>query len=215
MRGTVEALPRARVRARPGTLGPGPARPDELSPALAGLLKTFVPAGSLCLNLGPGDRRALRAWLAGHRCRQVEVGPRQATVLGFEDGSFDAALLIGGLDEVEDVARAAAELRRVLRPGGVLVVSAANGGYWRSRLERVARGGGPQPGAISPGALRQLLLEGGFSLVGVEGQDGAFVRDLPLAGRLWRRRGSAPYRAAERLFPALLGSRVGAFAIRV
>jgi hypothetical protein len=38
---------------------------------------------------------------------------------------------------------------------------------------------------------------------------------LALAGRLWHRRGSAPYRFAERLFPSLLGSRVGGFAIRV
>ena len=100
------------------------------------------------------------------------MAPRQATEPAFEDESFDAALLIGALDQLEDVGRAAAELRR-------------------------------------------LLLEGGFSLVGVEGQDGALMRDLPLAGRLWRRSGSAPYRAAERLFPALLGSQVGAFAIRV
>ena len=205
MQRPVDVLPSAPARAQSG----------ELSAALTGLLATFVPAGSRCLNVGRGNRRALRAWLAGHRCRQLHVAPGQATTLAFADGSFDAALLIGGLDQLEDVTRTAAELRRVLRPGGVLVVSAANRSYWRSRLERAARGGGPQPGAISPRALRHLLLEGGFSLVGVEGQDGAFIGDLPLAGRLWRRRGSAPYRAAERLFPALLGSQVGAFAIRV
>jgi SAM-dependent methyltransferase len=203
MRGTVEVLPGARARS------------GELSPALTGLLETFVPAGSRCLNVGRGNRLALRAWLVGHRCRQVEVAPRQATALAFEDESFDAALLLGGLDQLQDVGRAAAELRRVLRPGGVLVVSAANGSYWRNRLDRAARGEGPPPGTVSPGALRRLLLQGGFSLVGVEGQDGALIRDLPLAGRVWHRRGSAPYRVAERLFPALLGSRVGAFAIRV
>jgi ubiquinone/menaquinone biosynthesis C-methylase UbiE len=85
------------------------------------------------------------------------VAPRQATELAFEDESFDAALLIGVLDQLEDVGRAAAELRRVLRPGGVLLVNAANRSYWRNRLDR----------------------------------------------------------AAERLFPALLGSQVGAFAIKV
>jgi SAM-dependent methyltransferase len=157
----------------------------------------------------------LRAWLAGRGCRQVDAAPRQATALAFQGESFDAALLIGVLGQLEDAGRAAAELRRVLRPGGVLLVSAANGSYWRNRLDRAARAGDPQPGAVSPGSLRRLLVQGGFSLVGVEGQDGAFIRDLPLAGRLCRRRGSAPYRAAERLFPALLGSQVGAFAIRV
>jgi SAM-dependent methyltransferase len=205
MRGAVAVLPSARDRAGSG----------ELSPALTGLLETFVPAGSRCLNVGRGNRLVLRSWLAGRGCRQVDVAPRQATALAFPEESFDAALLLGVLDQLEDLGRAAAELRRVLRPGGVLVVSAANGSYWRSRIDRAARGGEPPPGAVSPGSLRRLLLGGGFNLVGVEGQDGAFIRDLPLAGRVWRRRGSGPYRAAERLFPALLGSQVGAFAIRV
>ena len=205
MGGEVAVLPSGRARPRAG----------ELSPALTGLLESFVPAGSRCLNVGRGNRLAMRAWLAGHGCRQVEVAPRQATALAFGDESFDAALLIGALDQLEDVGRAAAELRRVLRPGGVLLVSAANGSYWRNRLGRAARAGDRQPGVVSPGSLRRLLLAGGFSLVGVEGQDGALIRDLPLAGRLWHRRGSAPYRAAERLFPALLGSQVGAFAIRI
>jgi SAM-dependent methyltransferase len=120
----------------------------------------------------------MRTWLAGHGCRPVDVAPRQATDLAFEDESFDAALLIGALGQLEDVGRAAVELRRVLRPGGVLLVSAANRSYWRNRLDRAARAGGRGAGAVSPGSLRRLLLEGGFSLVGVEGQDGALMRDL-------------------------------------
>ena len=69
--------------------------------------------------------------------------------------------------------------------------------------------------SYTPASLRRLLLDAGFSLVGVEGQDGAIVRDLPLAGRFSRGHSSAPYRVAERFFPALLGSRVGAFAVRL
>jgi SAM-dependent methyltransferase len=105
----------------------------------------------------------MRTWLAGHGCRPVDVAPRQATDLAFEDESFDAALLIGALGQLEDVGRAAVELRRVLRPGGVLLVSAANRSYWRNRLDRAARAGGRGAGAVSPGSLRRLLLEGGFT----------------------------------------------------
>jgi hypothetical protein len=61
---------------------------------LIDLLETFVPAGPCCLNVARGDRRAMRAWLAGHGCRQVDVAPRQATMLPFQEESFDAALLI-------------------------------------------------------------------------------------------------------------------------
>jgi SAM-dependent methyltransferase len=174
--------------------------PSELSPALTGMLAMFVPTDARCLNVGRGNSLTMRAWLVGHGCHHVDVAPRQVTALPLEDELFDAALLIGVLDQLDDLQRATAELCRVLRPGGVLLVSATNGSYWRHRLDRVARVGDPQPGTVSPGSLRRLLLQGGFSLVGVEGQDGAFIRDLPLAGRLWHRRGSGPYRVAERLF---------------
>ncbi|HEY7605820.1 MAG TPA: methyltransferase domain-containing protein [Actinomycetes bacterium] len=187
----------------------------ELSPATQGLLDTFVPAGAHCLNVvGPGGT-AVAAWLDGRGCSHVDEDVARATELRFEDGSFDAALLIGVLDRLRAPRPAASELRRVLRPGGVLLVTATNGAYWRHRLDRAARAGQPRAATVSPGWLRRLLLESGFSMVGVEGGDGAFIRDLPLAGRLWTRRGSGPYRVAERLFPSLLGSSVGAFAIRV
>jgi hypothetical protein len=69
--------------------------------------------------------------------------------------------------------------------------------------------------SYSPGTLRRLLLDAGFNLVGVEGQDGAIIRDLPLAGRFSKGHSSAPYRVAERFLPTLLGSQVGAFAVRL
>jgi SAM-dependent methyltransferase len=135
--------------------------------------------------------------------------------LPFENESFDAALLIGVLDRLIEPNLAAVELRRVLRPGGVLLVTAPNISYWRRRLDRILFGHNPREGSLSAGALRRLLLQAGFGLVGVEGLDGSIARDLPMARRIWKGRASAPYRIAERLFPTMLGSRVGAFAIRV
>jgi SAM-dependent methyltransferase len=202
--GAVDGRSSAPARPRPGTL----------SPAVRGLLDTFIPAGSRCLNVGHRDGM-LRPWLLDRGCRHVDVDPAQAAALPFVDESFDAALLLGALDRLVEPQLAAAELRRVLRPGGVLLVTADNLSYWRRRLDRTTRASAPPAGGVRPGWLRGLLLQAGFSLVGVEGQDGAFVGDLPVAGRLWRRRGSAAYRLAERFLPSLLGSRVGAFAIRV
>jgi SAM-dependent methyltransferase len=192
-----------------------PPQGTELSPATQHLLDTFIPGGSHCLNVRGCDGTAVAPWLLGRGCSLVDEEVARASELRFADESFDAALLIGVLDRLRAPREAAGELRRVLRPGGVLLVTAANGAYWRHRLDRAARAGQRQAATVSPGWLRQLLLQGGFSMVGVEGQDGAFIRDLPLAGRLWQRRGSGPYRVAERLFPSLLGSSVGAFAIRV
>ena len=72
----------------------------------------------------------------------------------------------------------------------------------------------PRPAELlQPTTLRRLLLDAGFNLVGVEGQNGALVRDLPLAGRFSRGHTSTPYRVAERFLPTLLGSQVGGFAV--
>jgi SAM-dependent methyltransferase len=107
-----------------------------------------------------------------------------ALALPFGDGSFDVATCFDvwqHLDPGDDL-RAAAELRRVLRPGGVAIVRANGRGVWPSRR---------------PGARLYRLAE----LVGVAREAGLAVRAatyancLPsvakeVAGRF--RRGSAP-----------------------
>jgi demethylmenaquinone methyltransferase/2-methoxy-6-polyprenyl-1,4-benzoquinol methylase len=54
-----------------------------------------------------------------------------ALALPFGDGSFDAVTISFGLRNVEDTAAALAELRRVTRPGGVLVVCEFSTPVWR------------------------------------------------------------------------------------
>jgi SAM-dependent methyltransferase len=186
----------------------------ELTPALQNLIETVIPSGSHCLNVGR-RARPVNLWLGQHGCTQITVDESHVAVLPFEPGSFDAALLIGVLERLAEPYRAARQLHRVLRPGGVLLATAANDGYWRRRLDRVLPGEDRPSSSYSPGSLRRLLLDAGFNLVGVEGQDGGLVRDLPLAGRFSRGHTSAPYRVAERFLPTLLGSQVGAFAVRL
>jgi SAM-dependent methyltransferase len=192
-------------------------KPLELTPALRNLIETVVPSGSHCLNVGR-RARAINLWLGEHGCTQVTVDESHVPSLPFEPESFDAALLIGVLDRLTEPYRAARQLHRVLRPGGVLLATAANGCYWRRRLDRVVGDENRRPGpsgSYSPASLRRLLLDAGFNLVGVEGQDGGLLRDLPLAGRFSRGHASTPYRVAERFLPTLLGSQVGAFAVRL
>ena len=186
----------------------------ELTPALRNLIETVIPSGSHCLNVGR-RARPVNVWLGQHGCTQLTVDESHVPALPFESESFDAALLIGVLDRLAEPYKAARQLHRVLRPGGVLLVTAANDCYWRRRLDRVLPGEDRRASSYSPGTLRRLLLDAGFNLVGVEGQDGAIVRDLPLAGRFSKGHSSAPYRVAERFLPTLLGSQVGAFAVRL
>jgi SAM-dependent methyltransferase len=186
----------------------------ELTPALRNLIETVIPSGSHCLNVGR-RARAVNVWLGQHGCTHHTVDESHLPGLPFEPESFDAALLIDVLDHLAEPYRAARQLHRVLRPGGVLLVTAANDCYWRRRLDRVLPGEDRRSSTYTPGTLRRLLLDAGFALVGVEGQDGAIVRDLPLAGRFSKGHNSAPYRVAERFLPTLLGSQVGAFAVRL
>lgn len=54
--------------------------------------------------------------------RNVDPTQGDATSLGYEDGSFDAVVLTTVLGEIPERERAVAEIARVLRPGGRLVV---------------------------------------------------------------------------------------------
>jgi SAM-dependent methyltransferase len=53
-----------------------------------------------------------------------------ATALPFDDASFDAVTMFDVIEHVEDDARAIAEAKRVLRPGGFLLVTTPNE-HWR------------------------------------------------------------------------------------
>jgi SAM-dependent methyltransferase len=187
---------------------------SRLTPALRDFMTTFVPPGSRCLSVGHEPARAIGPWLRERGCSCVSVELRGRSVLPYTDGSFDAALLIGILDHLAAPHRVAAELHRILRPGGVLLATAPNLSYWRRRLGRALRGPDHRFRSFSPQHLQAILTEAGFSAVGIEGHDGAIVRDLPLLGHLATGKASTPYRVAERLVPGLLGRRLGAFAIR-
>jgi len=66
------------------------------------------------------DHTLGRAAAAG--ARNVTGTRGDATALPYADGAFDAAFLVAVLGEIPDQAAALRELRRVLRPGGTLVV---------------------------------------------------------------------------------------------
>ena len=80
---------------------------------------------------------------AGRRDAPVEFGPGDALVLPFPDEQFDVAVCTQVYEYVEDIAAALAEARRVLRPGGRLLVLDTDWDsiVWhssdRERMERV------------------------------------------------------------------------------
>lgn len=103
---------------------------------------SLIPAGSRVLDLccGTGDlafalaseartvvgldfsERMLRRALGKRRNRSVAFLQGDALRLPFRDGSFDACTVGWGVRNFADTARGLAEIRRTIRPGGLLVI---------------------------------------------------------------------------------------------
>lgn len=81
----------------------------------------YPPEVELVLAVEPDPAaRAAAADRAGAASVRIEIVDGDAAALPAEDGSFDAAVVMGVLCSVPDPAAALAELRRVLVPGGEL-----------------------------------------------------------------------------------------------
>ena len=130
----------------------------ETTPALARLFERWVPAGARCLDVGCGDGRTSGLWLLDHGCsyegvdvsaqaveeaRQLGLQAGQiddAGRLPFEDGSFDVVVCIEVLEHLFAPLDAVWEMARVLRPGGLLIVTVPNVAYWRRRVDMALSG---------------------------------------------------------------------------
>ena len=172
----------------------------------------FVSPGDRVLDLGCGEG-SFAAALAGAGAqvtmadvargalqRAVRAAPDAEAVLIIEDeplpfaeGAFDVAWCGETLEHVADAIGLATELRRVLRPGGTLLVTTPNQPRLGVALEALA--GRPLEERLDPRAdhlrfftartLRGLLEGAGFGRVSVEAWDGppGFRRRLRAVAR--------------------------------
>jgi SAM-dependent methyltransferase len=92
------------------------------------------PGGAIAaFDLAPDNVERARAQLAdGPRRPPVEVRVASLTALPYADGAFDAAWCANALEYLSDdeLAISLAELRRVVRPGGLVAIKDADGGLW-------------------------------------------------------------------------------------
>ena len=136
------------------------------------------PAGAVVgIDLSTGMLREAR-----ERSGVRAVAGASAAALPFTDDAFDAVLAMHMLYHVPDVAGAIAELRRVLRPGGVLLASTLS----RSHLLELRALMDEAAGARLPRASDRFDLEDGgdelltgFDEVAVDVQAGTIVVDDP------------------------------------
>lgn len=211
------------------------------APKVGEILGRAIPAGARCLDVGCADGVRMGPLVAELHLSYVgtDVSPSAvdqaqrrgldarvmpaAGVLPFPDESFDAVTCLEVIEHDFQPERTLAEVRRVLRPGGVLCVSTPNVAYWRRRLDLALLGrwnpfgyslavrepwGDPHIRFFTPAALRRLLAKRGFEQIRVEGTGGGLLLDVPWLGRQLRRRGrhaSSAYRVLEDRAPSLLG----------
>lgn len=153
------------------------------------------------------DRIAITGLDANYASERVTQG--SLTALPFPDASFDRALCLDVLEHLqyEDQPRALAELFRVLRPGGELLVSIPNLAHLQSRVQFLLRGRLirtaselKHPGDRPAGEYITLGQRAGFTLMARHG----IFPTIPVVTHFVRRhpRALAPlHRALTRLLP--------------
>ncbi len=137
-----------------------------------GLAAAVAPGEVVGIDIQPSQLEQARALAAQRGVTNVRFEASDVYELPFPDGSFDAAFASSVLQHLREPVRALAELRRVLRPGGIAGVRDRDLGglliapetpllqQWLRLLDRVRQHNGAN--FYIGRHHRRLLLEAGF-----------------------------------------------------
>jgi len=138
-----------------------------------GLAQAVAPGQVVGIDRDPGQVERSRAYVAERGASNVRIEVADVYELPFPDGSFDAAFAHVVFLHLSDPVRALREIRRVLRPGGVvglrdpdfgtIIQSPANATLddFRAMRARAQAFHGANP--MVAREYRRLLLEAGFA----------------------------------------------------
>jgi SAM-dependent methyltransferase len=125
-----------------------------------GLNLRHLPEGSTGIDINPRNVALIAKRLPNHHVVQGDI-----EAMPFADGSFATVLCTEVLEHVPDTAKAIAEIRRVLGPGGIFIGSTpAHSPIWRLRfLSSTCPHDEPFHNEYTTGQLRAML--GAFEIV--------------------------------------------------
>lgn len=130
------------------------------------LVRYFEPAEVVGLDIDPGEIQRARAHVRRCACA-VELVQGDVAQLDFADSSFDLILCHQTLHHVVDQAAVLREFRRVLAPGGVLLIAESCRKFILSAPVRVLFRH-PNEVQKTAGEYQRLLLDAGFSFTPAE-----------------------------------------------
>jgi glycosyltransferase involved in cell wall biosynthesis/SAM-dependent methyltransferase len=117
----------------------------------------LLKPSDLVLDVGCGDAENYQAWLVQkvEKLAAIDIsksGVEHAKQLGldaqvhdfserfpYDSNSFDAAICVEVLEHLYDPKYCVSEITRILKPGGLLIASVPNNGYFRERLKMLTR----------------------------------------------------------------------------
>ena len=162
-------------------------------------ISKHVPPSGRILDIGSGTApvspdlaRTVVADVSAEAMKNVEAESKVVTSItnmSFDAASFDCILCSEVLEHIPDDAKAVSELRRVLRPGGVLIATVPyQKRYWAEDDEYVGH-----VRRYDPGELEQKLRAGGFRSVRTYKLSGTIERWLTRRSlRAYQKGGALP-----------------------
>lgn len=148
------------------------------------LAELYPDLAIVAADISPGMVRFLDQILEEKGHKNVQTKIMDATALDLPDESFTHTLSTAMIGSTPDPLKAAKEMHRVTKPGGLVGISSWSGRSWPEVWEKAVRRALNQPKYMSPTivepstssveGVRALMTKAGFELVSVHQQDVSF-----------------------------------------